>query len=273
MSYYRSYRKKLESASTKVKLIYFVLRASVIAILIRELMTRNFYNAFLCVISLLLFTVPGFISEHYNIGLPDTLEIIIYIFIYSSEILGEIDDFYLLFPYWDTLLHCVNGFLCAAIGFSLVDILNHNSKHIRLSPAYLSLAAFCFSMTVGVSWEFFELSADRFLLADMQKDTIVERISSIELNPDRVNRPVIINDIVETQITTADGSVYVIEGGYLDVGLYDTMNDLFVNLIGAAVFSFFGYFYIKYRDINHTFIAERFIPYVEDPSDQSEKAS
>ena len=34
-------------------------------------------------------------------------------------------------------------------------------------------------------------------------------------------------------------------GGYLDIGLLDTMNDLFVNFIGAVVFSVIGYFYVK----------------------------
>ena len=36
-------------------------------------------------------------------------------------------------------------------------------------------------------------------------------------------------------------------GGYLDIGLLDTMKDLFVNFIGAVVFSIIGFFYVKKR--------------------------
>ena len=36
--------------------------------------------------------------------------------------------YYVTFPYWDTVLHTLNGFLCAAIGFSLLDILNRHSE-------------------------------------------------------------------------------------------------------------------------------------------------
>ena len=49
-------------------------------------------------------------------------------------------------------------------------------------------------------------------------------------------------------------------GGYLDIGLLDTMEDLFVNFIGAVVFSFIGYFYVKNR--GKGWFAKRFIPKV-----------
>ena len=49
-------------------------------------------------------------------------------------------------------------------------------------------------------------------------------------------------------------------GGYLDIGLHDTMKDLFVNLIGAAVFSAVGFFYVKNRGRGR--FARRFIPTV-----------
>ena len=49
-------------------------------------------------------------------------------------------------------------------------------------------------------------------------------------------------------------------GGYLDIGILDTMKDLFVNFIGAVVFSFIGYFYVKSRGKGK--FASRFIPQV-----------
>ena len=81
------------------------------------------------------------------------------LFIFSAEILGEISSFYVLFPFWDTTLHTLNGFLAAAIGFSLVDLLNRSDRvKFDLSPLFLSITAFCFSMTIGVLWEFFEFA-------------------------------------------------------------------------------------------------------------------
>ena len=47
-------------------------------------------------------------------------------------------------------------------------------------------------------------------------------------------------------------------GGYLDIGLLDTMKDLFVNFIGAVVFSIIGYFYVKSRGKGK--VASKFIP-------------
>jgi hypothetical protein len=118
-----------------------------------------------------LFLVPAFFQKNFGIELPTTLEIIIMLFIFAAEILGELGAYYVKVPIWDTMLHTANGFLCAAVGFSLVDLLNRNNRFkFHLSPLYLSIVAFCFSMTVGIMWEFFEFSVDRYLLKDMQKD-------------------------------------------------------------------------------------------------------
>ena len=113
-------------------------------------------------------------------------------------------------------------------------------------------------MTVGVVWEFFEFSMDYFVLTDMQKDRMVTDISSVLLNPSGLNDTIIIKDIENTTITVKAGSTYLIQGGYLDIGIIDTMKDLFVNLIGAVVFSIIGYFYIIGR--NKGVFAKKFIP-------------
>ena len=149
------------------------------------------------------------------------------------------------------MLHTINGFLATAVGFSLVNLLNNNSTHINLSPFYLCLVAFCFSMTIGVLWEFFEYGSDKILKLDMQKDTIVQEISSVALNPDGKNKPVIIDNIGKTVIYDTKGNIIqTIDNGYLDIGINDTMKDLFVNFVGALVFSFFAYFGMKHNEDN-----------------------
>jgi len=230
--------------------IYFLLRVLVIISMIGQGLNGNWNNVALCILTLVLFTLPNLISRSFNIDLPEPLEIIVYLFIFSAEILGEIQNFYGIFAHWDTILHTLNGFLCAAIGFSLVDILNHNEDYqIHMSPAFAALVAFSFSMTVGVLWEFAEFSADRYLGKDMQKDRVVDHFQSIKINQDGVNEPVYVNDIDQTTIYAENGNtVIVIDGGYLDLGLQDTMKDLIVNFLGAFIFSVIGYLYVKNRE-------------------------
>lgn len=240
--------------------VYFILRLLVVLMLIAQVFNGNFENVFLCVLTLFLFTLPSFLERKIRIDIPNTLEIIILLFIFAAEILGEIRAYYVTFPYWDTMLHTLNGFLCAAIGFSLLDILNRNERlTFSLSPVYLAVVAFCFSMTIGVLWEFFECTMDQLFLLDMQKDTIVHSIGSVMLDPTGGNTPVAIHDITDVIVVTADGTQHPLGlGGYLDIGILDTMKDLFVNFIGAVVFSFIGYFYVKNRGKGS--FARRFIP-------------
>lgn len=239
--------------------IYLVLRFLVIICMILQILRGDLNNALLCLLSLILLFAPLFIQDKFEITLPNDLEIAIYLFIFSAEILGEIDNFFGIIPYWDIILHTINGFLATAVGFSLVDLLNKNSKNMNLSPFYLCLVAFCFSMTIGVLWEFFEYGCDKFLNVDMQKDTVIQKISSVALNPDGENKAVVVDDIGKTIIYDTNGDVLqVIDNGYLDIGLNDTIEDLFVNFIGAIVFSCFAFFDLKHNRSN-SFI-NRFVP-------------
>lgn len=243
--------------------VYLVLRALVILTLVRGVFRREYQTVFLCALSLVLLVLPSFISKKMKIVLPSTLEIIILLFVYAAEILGEINSFYVRVPHWDTMLHTINGFLCAAIGFALVDMMNRNDRFsFQLSPLYLAIVSFCFSMTVGVLWEFFEFSGDYFLGMDMQKDTVVNAIHSVNMDPTLTNTVVHIRDITDTILVHSNGTQEALGlGGYLDIGIIDTMKDLFVNFIGAVVFSIIGYFYVKEKGKGK--VAHRFIPRVE----------
>ena len=241
--------------------VYLVLRLIVLATLVSAVIRGEYESAFICLLVLVLFMLPFFIQQNFGIELPSTLEIIILLFIFAAEILGELECYFITFPYWDSMLHTTTGFLCAATGFALIDILNRNSKiKFELSPIYVALVAFCFSMTVGVLWEFFEFGMDRLFHMDMQKDTVVNSITSVMLDPTNKNIPVTIDGITSV---TVNGQELGFDG-YLDIGLYDTMEDLFVNFIGAVVFSTIGYFYIKHRGKGK--LAKAFIPTITEES-------
>ncbi|MGN1267801.1 MAG: hypothetical protein ACI4UH_07660 [Dorea sp.] len=235
--------------------VYFVMRVLIILMMVRQFFNGNYENVFLCLLTLLLLIVPSLIQINLKIEFPTTLEIIILCFIFAAEILGEIHAYYIKLPFWDTMLHTLNGFLMAAIGFALVDVLNRKSKKtFDLSPVYMAVVAFCFSMTIGVLWEFFECAMDVFFGFDMQKDTIVHSISSVMLDPAGGNVPTRIDNITEVTVNGVDLGL----GGYLDIGILDTMKDLFVNFIGAVIFSIIGYFYVKTRGKGK--FAKSFIP-------------
>lgn len=252
-------RKSREKLSRELK-IRLVLTLLVLATMVRSIFAARSEHVFMCVLTLILFAVPIWIEKKLAIDIPPRMEGIIYCFIFAAEILGEINSFYIRIPYWDTILHTITGFLVAAIGFSLVELFNRSKQfQFELSPLFLAIVAFCFSMTVGVLWEFFEFSMDYFWGMDMQKDTIVQTIHSVLLNPDGTNT--VVNVPVESIMINGEDWMQF-PGGYVDIGIIDTMKDLFVNFIGALVFSIIGYFHVKSKGKSK--FAASFIPVVHD---------
>lgn len=226
-------------------LVYSILRVLVILMMVLQLFNQNYENVFVCILTLILMVVPSVLQVTFRVEFPSTLEIIILLFIFSAEILGEIQSFYIHFPYWDTILHILNGFVCAALGMSLVEILNKDKRiPFQMSPFFLAVVSFCFSMTIGVLWEFFEFFMDQFFLLDMQKDTVINFISTTYLDPTKENVRVLFSDIQRVMV---DEEVLAIEG-YLDIGLIDTMEDLLVNFLGAFLFAILQYIYGKHGD-------------------------
>ena len=250
--------------------VYLLLRLLVLLTLVRHVFRQDFESVFLCGLTLILLILPSVIARKLSVELPGTLEIIILLFIFAAEILGEINSFYVRVPNWDTMLHTLNGFLCAAIGFALVDLLNRSDVFsFKLSPVYLAIVAFCFSMTVGVLWEFFEYGMDCFFGLDMQKDAVVSSIHSVMLDPANSNQTIAVRDIAHVIAVHSDGTQTLLPvNGYLDIGLNDTMKDLIVNFIGAAVFSVIGFFYVKQKGQGS--FAARFIPRVRKSANREE---
>ena len=241
-----------------------VLSLLIVLTFIRCAFMHRYENMFVCVLSLVLLAMPSLIEKQLAIDIPPVMEGIVYCFIYAAEILGEINSFYTIIPGWDTMLHTINGFLVAAVGFCLVDMFNRSERFtFRLSPLFLAIVAFCFSMTVGVLWEFFEFTADQILHTDMQKDYVVQEVNTVSLNPDGLNT--VVHVPIESVIVNGEDWTQEL-GGYLDIGLIDTMKDLQVNCIGAIAFSIIGFFYVKHRGRGK--LAAALIPVVLTPENE-----
>lgn len=246
-----------EMREHKVKAaVYIIIRTVLIALIVFSVLNGNWENVMTCTLSFLLLMIPSFIENRMKIDLPNVMEVIMICFIFAANVMGELGAFYEKIPVWDTMLHTLNGFICAGVGFGLIDILNRNERiKMNLSPLFVCLFSFCFSMTVGVVWEFFEFSMDMFFGKDMQKDTVVSYINSYLLSGSE-NKMISIKEITDT---TVNGQNLGIDG-YLDIGLIDTMKDLIVNFVGAVVFNFAGFFYLKGRG-RHSKFVENFIPH------------
>ncbi|MCI5676345.1 MAG: hypothetical protein MR343_02715 [Clostridia bacterium] len=250
--------------------VYVILHTITIFSIIRSLVTRQYETFFSSVLALLLLLIPSIVEKSFHIRLPTTMEIIVYAFVFCAQILGEGADYYQRFAFWDVMLHSCNGFLFSAFGFCLVDIFNKSKRlRFKLSPLFLSLVAFCFSMTIGVLWEFFEFSADYFLHTDMQKDVFKTVIDTVSIPNDLGEKVTHIRDITGTVIYTTDGQIITMNG-YLDVGITDTMKDLFMNFLGAVLFSIIGFFYVKHR--GRGTIASQFIPVVLDAEGENDES-
>ena len=237
-------------------IVFYTLRFLVLVTLARQLMRGDYESAFFCILTLMLLYIPSWVQVKLRIELPPALEIVILCFIFAAEILGEVNAFYVVIPGWDTMLHTLNGFLAAAVGFSLVMLLNDDERlAFDLSPAFLALVAFCFSMTIGVLWEFFEFFMDMVFHSDMQKDTVIHAIYTVTLDSTLSNKVVALPGIEAAAVNGQELGL----GGYLDIGLIDTMKDLLVNFIGASVFSTLGYFYAANKGRSQS-AAMRFVP-------------
>lgn len=247
--------------------VFMVLRTLILVAIVNHILKGDYHSAFTCCIAMVLLFVPSIFQVKFQIEIPKGMEITILCFIYAAVILGEINAFYIAIPFWDTMLHTLNGFLCAAVGLSLVSLLNDNQKiAFHLSPFYLAVTAFCFSMTVGVMWEFCECFADLYLGTDAQKDWIVNSFQSVKLDPTDTNIAVPVTGVTDVILVFQDGSKQALGlGGYLDIGIIDTMKDLFVNFIGAVMFSTFGFLQAKSKERGGW--TALFVPHRKNPQD------
>ncbi len=251
----------VRSKGIAIRTLYIFLNGLVTITLVRSFWRGELFNVLVCLLTLALFMIPAMVEKNFRLRLPRFFEGVVLVFIFSAEILGEINCYYQRIPHWDTVLHTVNGFMFAAFGFALLDMINRDGNiKFQLSPLYLALVAFCFSMTVGVLWEFFEFGADMLLHTDMQKDTYVTDIYTVMLDEEKTNTVIPVENITGVTVRSGEGDVAL--PAYLDIGLFDTMKDLLVNFVGAFVFSVIGYFFVKEKGKGK--LARQFIPQLED---------
>ena len=188
----------------------------------------------LCVLAILLMHIPVGMYSKLNFHVPTPIHILIAFLIVAHCVLGEVYRFYDYILMFDKALHITAGIVIAVCGFSLVHAFNKTSDgEARLSPFLLVLFSFCFSVTLLTLWEIFEYGVDWCFGTNMQR----WQDGLPELNADTKKR----------FVTNARGT-----------GLADTMTDLIVGTIGAAIICVLGgYGFRKNHDYAKFLIVRR----------------
>lgn len=184
----------------------------------------NLTITFILLFTLILLFLADFVQKklHYK----GSIKLLIYIFIISTELLGEVYNFYDRISYFDIIMHTLSGFIISAVAVSLLKILNNNS-----SKRLIVIFSLAFTMMIASSWEIMEFTIDRLICSDMQKDTVIKEVTSSLLSKDGVLTTKVIDNANLNNIDLVKEY-----GGYIDIGLYDTIEDLIFGLFGAIIY-------------------------------------
>ncbi len=217
------------------KIIYITFMVLALISLIQSIYLKNLASVGLSALALIVLSLPNIIKKMFKLEMSLLLEVLLYIFIYSGIVLGSVYRLYDNFEMWDNILHYSSGILTSLIAYSLIYILG---KKNNLSISLILIFCFSFSLMTGVIWEFIEFTCDNTIRGDMQKDSIVSSITTT-IYKDRLS----IKDIDYT-IIYSKGKEYKIDNGYLDIGLTDTIKDLFANFLGAITYVLLLYYHL-----------------------------
>lgn len=192
---------------------------------IRLICTGKTSRLLLAFVTTLLILVPEGIERIFRCRISQPMYLISVLYA-IGPMLGFCNNLYYLIPGWDKLLHILGGVMFVFLGIFLYEVLGGDQKKWLLCCVF----ALCFSMALSVLWEFYEFGVDSLLGMDTQADTIVYSIRSHSLNPE-LGEVGAITGIREVSINGVPLNL----GGYLDIGLIDTMMDLLLETLGAVI--------------------------------------
>lgn len=193
-----------------VTLVLFVLSILGLVGLLSDSQLDYGFIGFNAIALFVLSLAPNFLIKK-GVNVPNVISNVYLIFIAAALLLGEIAGFYIIVPHWDSMLHFSTGSLIGLVGFSLIDILNNKKAHMNLTPLFIALFVFAFSMTMGTLWEILEYGVDIVAGSNMQRFK-----DSVTLVP----------------FVGAEA-------------LKDTMKDLILNTLGSLLISILGFIDLK----------------------------
>lgn len=191
----------------KIAILTVFLLFTLLVAIIEAIVRHNWILVILIVVIAALISLPRVLEKWSHITLPPRLETYIIIFLYASLFLGELNNYYAKFWWWDVALHATSGVAFGIIGFIILYILYKAGK-IKTTPRMIAMFTFAFALAIGALWEIVEFTIDR------------------TFGP--------ISNGVPMQSLDIYGC-----------GLADTMKDLINDSLGALFSAIVGYFYLK----------------------------
>lgn len=135
----------------------------------------------LAMVCILLPFVISFIADKKKICIPDSFNLVSVLFFVASLYLGEINEFYIILPWWDLLLHAFFG--CYMVIVSLYAIKRVIRREVDVSKnrytMFSVIFAFSFTITLGTIWEVFEFLGDFIFRSGMIKGGIEDTATDL----------------------------------------------------------------------------------------------
>ncbi len=186
-------------------------------------------KAFMSLVSILYVFIPDIAQKLFKFRIQDTLYV--FILIYTiCPLLGYSYNLYYYLEWWDDILHAFAGVIFAMLGAYLPKVL---CKEGEPSLGLCLFSAFFFSVAIAGLWELAEFTMDTFFGTDMQKDTLL-----VSMRPSYVMSEMVGGDTGELVEINQIGMLIngVSQEGYVDLGIIDSMKDVFVETMGAVVY-------------------------------------
>lgn len=158
--------------------LIFLLELSLVTSLIASFFSKNYTIVFISLLLIILVPLPYFFRWRYKVKIPLELEIISVVFIYATIFLGEIQNFYIKFWWWDSLLHGLSAIIFGFIGFIILYFLYARQK-VKSQLIWLAVFTFSFALSIGALWEIFEFFMDFLFGLNMQKSGIVDTMTDL----------------------------------------------------------------------------------------------
>ncbi len=209
--------------------------ASIISIIFSDdLFSKNVLNFILTLVLLSIYVITKYIYKNRFSYIPTIYYYGAMMFGFLAYVLGEVYDFYELFPWWDNVLHFSSGVL---IGFVVIIIVDYYQtkfyvrKNLWADAIFTIVIASAASISIAVFWEFFEYSFDYFMGGNMQDGFIWG-----------------------ANLTMAEVQSHILPSGrFMDKALQDTLFDQFLATCGAVLSASINYFIFTWNRKNNIY--------------------
>jgi len=195
-----------QPAAGRIRLCIVVTLQAIMAVELVALLVHGSWASSVWLLAIMVVTgAPALLGHRLPVRIPTEFELLAILFVFASLFLGEFHSYYERFWWWDIVLHSASGLLLGIVGFLLVYVLNE-SRRIDLHMLPGFVALFAFAFAVTVG-ALWEIF-----------EFAADQLFGMQMQKPMLGDP---------------------------SGLTDTMWDLIVDTLGAALISAFGWWHMK----------------------------